>query len=794
LSTKALLITPPFTQLNTPYPATAYLKGFLNTKGIASTQADLGIEVILRLFSKQGLTDLFERINYKSQIINHKQATDSGTQYPSEAAPLSFGEGLGVRPNAEPGEARPPLLQGVPIAIGRGEVQQPTTNNRQLSTNSQRILALKNDYLKTIDAVILFLQSKNPTLAHLICSEDFLPEASRFAQLEELDWAFGSMGTQDKAKHLATLYLEDISDLIVECIDPHFGFSRYAERLGRSANSFNELYNMLQQPYTYIDEILIGLLHERMLEVNPQLVCFSVPFPGNLYAAFRSAQYIKQNFTGVKTAMGGGFPNTELRSLSDARVMEFFDFITLDDGETPIECLIEHINGTRDLSRLKRTFALVDGLVKYIDNSGCHDYKQSDVGTPDYCDLPMDGYISVIEIVNPMHRMWSDGRWNKLTMAHGCYWGKCTFCDISLDYIKVYEPVAASLLVDRMEALTAQTGQNGFHFVDEAAPPALMREVALEILRRNLAVTWWTNIRFEKSFTADLCRLLKLSGCIAISGGLEVASDRLLEMIQKGVTVAQVARVTRNFTQAGIMVHAYLMYGFPTQTAQETIDSLEMVRQMFETGILQSGFWHQFAMTAHSPVGMYPEQFGVFKETDAIGTFANNDIVHVDKSGANHDKFSFGLKKSLFNFMHGICFDYPLQDWFEFKVPRTKVPPDYISGVLLEEEPFGIKPTAKVVWSGTRPMVEFFTKTKKGRSFDMATLTFHDKKESFSIQVSEGQGIWISNFVVQISAPEKPMLFSKVKESYEAAGLDEFEPFWYSKPVTTLRDYGLLIL
>jgi hypothetical protein len=731
LSAKALLITPPFTQLNTPYPATAYLKGFLNTKGIPSTQADLGIEVILRLFSKTGLSDLFSRAEL---------------------------------------------------------------NTEHQTPNAQRILALKNDYLKTIDAVILFLQGKNPTLAHLICSEDFLPEASRFVQLEELDWAFGSMGNQDKAKHLATLYLEDISDLIVECIDPHFGFSRYAERLGRSANSFNELYNMLQQPYTYIDEILIDLLHERMWIVNPQLVCFSVPFPGNLYAAFRSAQYIKQNFPGVKTAMGGGFPNTELRSLSDARVMEFFDFITLDDGEAPIECLIEHINGTRDVSQLKRTFALIDGVIKYIDNSGCRDYKQSDVGTPDYSDLPMDGYISVIEIVNPMHRMWSDGRWNKLTMAHGCYWGKCTFCDISLDYIKVYEPVAAKLLVDRMEELIAQTGQNGFHFVDEAAPPALMREVALEIIRRNLAVTWWTNIRFEKSFTADLCRLLKLSGCIAISGGLEVASDRLLEMIQKGVTVAQVARVTRNFTQAGIMVHAYLMYGFPTQTAQETIDSLEMVRQMFETGILQSGFWHQFAMTAHSPVGMYPEQFGVLKETDAIGTFANNDIVHVDKSGANHDKFSFGLKKSLFNFMHGICFDYPLQDWFEFKVPRTKVLPDYISNVLLEEESFGIKPTAKVVWAGTRPMVEFFTKTKKGRSFDMAMLTFHDKKESFSIQVSEGQGIWLSAFVVQISAPQKPMLFSKVKESYEAAGLDEFEPFWYSKPVTTLRDYGLLIL
>lgn len=742
MNTKAFLITPPFTQLNTPYPATAYLKGFLNTKGIESFQADLGIEVILKLFSKQGLTDLFGRIE---------------------------------RQEAEGKSA--------------GAIQQPTTDN------SQRIIALKSEYLKTIDAVMLFLQGKNPTLSHLICSEDFLPEASRFAQLEELDWAFGSMGTQDKAKHFATLYLEDISDLIVECIDPHFGFSRYAERLGRSANSFDELYESLQQPFTYIDELLLDILHQRMLEVKPTLVGFSVPFPGNLYASFRSAQYIKQHFPGVKITMGGGFPNTELRSLSDARVMEFFDFITLDDGEAPVECLVEHLEGKRSVDQLKRTFVLIDGEVKYIDNSGCRDYKQADVGTPDYSDLLLDAYISVIEIVNPMHRMWSDGRWNKLTMAHGCYWGKCTFCDISLDYIKIYEPIAAKLLVDRMEELIAQTGQNGFHFVDEAAPPALMREVALEILRRNLAVTWWTNIRFEKSFTADLCKLLKASGCIAVSGGLEVASDRLLDLIQKGVTVAQVARVTRNFTEAGVMVHAYLMYGFPTQTAQETIDSLEMVRQMFEAGILQSGFWHQFAMTAHSPVGMYPEQFGVLKENESIGSFANNDIVHIDKSGTNHDKFSFGLKKSLFNYMHGICFDYPLQDWFEFKVPRTKVPDDYIFSVLQEDDSFNTKPTAKVVWTGGKPSVSYFTKSKKGMSFEMASLTFHDKKESYTIQVSQEQGQWLADFLQKSAVSENAVkTFAQAKQSYDDAGLDDFELLWYSKPVNTLREYGLLVL
>ena len=724
-----LLITPPFTQLNTPYPATAYIKGFLNTKNISAYQMDLGIQVILELFSKEGLENLFQVSGFKFQ---------------------------------------------------------------EFEPNSQRIYSLKDDYIKTIDSVIAFLQGKNPSLARQICSGNFLPEASRFDQLDDMEFAFGSMGMQDKAKHLATLYLEDLSDFIVECIDENFGFSRYAERLGRSANSFDELYNHLQNELTFIDEITIRILKERIEEEQPKLVLISVPFPGNLYSAFRCAQFIKANYPNIKLSMGGGFPNTELRELKDNRVFEFFDFITLDDGELPVELLYDFVTSTQVEKPLKRTFLLENNQVVYKNNTTRHDYKQAEVGTPDYSDLLLDKYISVIEIANPMHSLWSDGRWNKLTMAHGCYWGKCTFCDISLDYIKLYEPIAAKILVDRMEELIAQTGENGFHFVDEAAPPALMREVALEIIKRKLVVTWWTNIRFEKSFTADLCLLLKESGCIAVSGGLEVASDRLLELIKKGVTVEQVAQVTRNFTESGIMVHAYLMYGYPTQTIQETVDSLEMVRQLFELGVLQSGFWHQFAMTAHSPVGMFPEEFGVIPEQNKI-TFANNDINFKDKTGINHDKFSFGLKKSLFNFMHGICFDYDLQDWFDFKIPKTKIAPDFISNCLEKEQSFTTKPNAKVVWLGKNPQVETFTKFKKGNSWEMMKLTFHNKTNSFDIVLNKPEGEWLVSVLELLSIQaEHKITFSQLKNSFESE-LADFELFWYSKPIQTLRKSGLLL-
>lgn len=731
MSAPILLITPPFTQLNTPYPATAYLKGFLNTKGIPAVQADMGIEVTLALFCKEGLQRLFAQID----------------------------------------------------------------TTREHSDNAKRIIALQNDYIQTIDAVIAFLQGHNPTLAHLVCKRNLLPEAGRFANLDDLSHGFGTMDTQDKAKHLCTMYLEDLSDLIQECVDPHFGFSRYAERLGRSANSFDELYNALQAPLSFIDTLTIELLAQRIQEVQPFMVAFSVPFPGNLFAAFRSAQWLKANHPHIKVTMGGGFPNTELRSLSDKRVFEFFDYITLDDGEAPIENLIAYVNGKLAPEQLKRTFALHEGEVTYFENPSCSDYKQGQVGTPDYSDLLLDKYISAIEVVNPMHSLWSDGRWNKLTMAHGCYWGKCTFCDVSLPYIKLYEPIAAQMLCDRMEELIAQTRQTGFHFVDEAAPPALMRELALEIIRRKMVVSWWTNVRFEKAFTRDLCLLLKASGCIAVSGGLEVASDRLLKLIDKGITVEQVAKVNKHFTEAGIMVHAYLMYGYPTQTEQETIDSLEMVRQMFDAGILQSAFWHQFALTAHSPVGLNPEKYGVTITTKGTGSFANNDLEYTEATGVDHSSFSFGLKKSLHNYMHAACLDYPLHKWFDFKIPKTTITPDFIIKALEEEAYTTSKPNTKIVFIGNAPVIEHYTKSKKGNTWEMTSFTFQTKTETFTININQPEGLWFEALLPQLSVSNvRVMTLQDVKQSYEAAGLEDFELFWDNKPMNTIYKAGLLQL
>jgi hypothetical protein len=727
-----LFITPPFTQLNTPYPATACLKGFLNTKNIRSAHCDLGMEVILGLFSPGGFKALFNEV-----------------------------------------------------------IQR----NLPLPDKFRRMTGMRDQYTRTIAPVIAFLQGNNPETAHLICGGNWLPEGSRFGQTTDMDHDFGHLGILDRAKYLATLYLEDVVDLITETIDPHFGFSRYAEHLARSAATFDELRKALDQPASLTDTLLTDLLREKIHLYAPTLVALTVPFPGNLYGALKCGQWIKQHHPGIKIVMGGGFVNTELRSLSDPRVFDFVDFITLDDGEAPLLHLLEHLGGKRTAENLKRTMTLVDGAVTYFNGSVENDVVQRDTGTPDYTGLPLGRYLSVMEVANPMHRLWSDGQWNKLMLAHGCYWGKCTFCDVTLDYIKRYEPNKPEILCDRMEEIIAQTGRYGFHFTDEAAPPVLLRDLALEILRRKLTVVWWTNIRFESSFTRDLCLLLKESGCIAVSGGLEVASDRILKMINKGVTVSQVARVADNFTEAGIMVHAYLMYGFPTQTAQETIDSLETVRQLFVHGVVQSGFWHLFAMTAHSPVGLNPQQFGVEKENTPSGTFANNDLVSIDRQGCDHELFSAGLKKSLYNFMHGICLDFPLQEWFEFRIPRTTVSPKFIFNTLSHTQVVQPEPHAKVIWMGGLPTVTFHTRKKKEKSIPSARLVFQTHSREVEVVMAESAGKWLQTiFPLLLPGNHPPMTFRQLEESYTLSGLGEFKIFWNGTVVATLRDIGLVLV
>lgn len=747
---KILLVIPPFTQINTPYPSTGQLAGYLNSKGYETESLDLSLQVILRVFSGEGLSHIFEEI--RSRSFNDEFV--------------------------------------------------------------KRAVALSSAYINTVEPVISFLQGKNPNLAYRLIQDGFLPQGESFLSHADEDAAFGYFGLQDKAKYYCSLYIDDLAKIIGRTIAPHFGLSRYAEKIAVSPPSFDPLFRELQREPNYIEKLMREETEKAVERFSPSVIGYTIPFPGNLMGALISSALIKAKYPHIKIVYGGGYVNTELRSLRDARVFNFTDYITYDDGELPLLNIIRNLEGKNDPPVWIRTLTCMGGKVISADSiTPSHNKTETESGSgsaeaakkinalenlnyngltpPSLKGLEPGNYIAMTEMLNPMHRLWSDGYWNKLAAAHGCYWRKCTFCDISLDYIGRYSPARASVVVDWMEDLIKQSGRNSFHFTDEAAPPSLLKEIALEILRRKLQVTWWGNIRFEKAFTKDLCRLLALSGLCAVSGGLEVADERLLKLINKGVTVEQVASVCRNFRDSGVLVHAYLMYGFPTQTEQEIVNSLELVRQFVNLGLFQSGFWHRFSLTVHSPIAQNPAEYGIRILSSMDNPFANNDLEYIDLNGIDYGKYSQGLNKALYNFMHGKGFSTDVVRWFDFKVTRPDINKNLISRSLKDDsdDPLQLRTSAgsRALWTEQLPIVE-----KKNKNIFL--LKLHTASSEGSWEMDRKTAEWIRKLAVAASldSAERPSV-EYLKRTFPG-GENEFELFLNSGVWDELRQLALIFV
>ena len=584
-------ITPPLLQPNTPYPAMPVLSGWFRRQGLQVRQYDFSIRMLLKMLSPEVL----------------QTACDAARKMPTDSA-LDF------------------FIDSI------------------------------DDYKRTLPHVIAFLQGREPFLEWRIAARTYLPEGPYFASLdpeglgqeaedENLDFLFGKLGTADKAKYLASLYLDDVSSFISRTIEPAFQLGKYAERLSVSLPSFDPVLNRLEQdsdsPFdAFLDEMTTAMLEEW----NPDWVALTVPFPDTLYGALRVARQVRRS-SSAKVVIGGGYVNSELRDMNDRRVYDYVDAVSYDEG----------------FAHLYRTFT-----------GKAEAPAAPEVLAPDYSDLDLGEYFPVTEVPNPMHRIWTDGRWAKMQLARGCYWHKCAFCDLALDYICRYVPASPLKIADDMERIVSETGLCGFHFVDEAISPALVRGLCEEILRRGLCVTWWGNIRFDKAFTAELASLMADAGCIAVTGGLECAHDRLLKLMNKGITTECAHAVMRNFREAGIMVHAYLMYAFPTETVQEAVQALDFVRGCFAEGILQSAFWHRFALTAHSSIARNPGQFGIELLPDAPDAgrplFARNEIGYIEKGAPDWGRIGPCLETAVYNFMQGRGLDVPARKWISTKV------------------------------------------------------------------------------------------------------------------------------
>jgi radical SAM superfamily enzyme YgiQ (UPF0313 family) len=572
---KALLVQPPFAQLNAPYPAIHYLEAFLRERGVETACADHSIELYRSLFSREGLEAVFE--------------------------------------------------------AARAELDLPRRAGANVRFQLERYLSYEGLYLEWVGGILEFLSGQDPAFAHRLAQAVELPRGMRAARFLE---ARGGRIAYHEAAGLATAILEDLGDLVAYAYDPSFGTVRYGERIAASARRFAEVRSaleaspLLQGPY---ERILQAAW--RKTGTAPDLLLVSIPFPGSLLGALACAASARRVFGGrTRVLLGGGYVSTELRGIRDPGLFDFCDYLCFDSGYGSIASILEVESGS-PRARLFRTMYREDGGI--IVAAGFDPADEAGSGPdrrritrcdeeerlirleaealasvhPDYSGAGFGRYLRVADSENPMHRLWSDSPWLKYGLARGCYWARCSFCDTGLEYVSRFVPAAVPALMAAAAKASERTGLRGIHFVDEAMPMHALLAFARANRARAAAgeapFHFWGNARFDSSWTEDRCEFLAASGLVAVSGGIEIATEAGLAITEKGFDLPGLVRRIVAMRRAGLLVHAYLIYGFPGQSSQDIVDSAEVCRQLFAAGLLDSGFWHRFVLTRHS--GLYRE-------------------------------------------------------------------------------------------------------------------------------------------------------------------------------------------
>lgn len=638
---KIALVTPPISNLNTPYAAVPRLAAWLSAAGHQVTQIDLSLELALRLYSRDGLARAFAAVD----------------------------------PASVKGESEDVWLQ-------------------------------RERYIGVIDEAIALLQGRDFSIAHRIVRGDHLPESSYFrletpaARLKK----FGKWGKNDLARHMATLMLLDLVDFFRSTLTPHVGLLEYGTSLASPQPSFSPLAAELERPPNVIVEMMLEAA-DATFAPDLDLVCFTCPFPGMMFGALSTGAWLSTHRPHARRALGGGFPSTELRNLTDPRVFDYVDYLVLDDGELPLQQICRRLEGTVD-APLHKTFVRDGKVVVFHEDSGLETPPFRSLPAPDYPRDDLQRYLhTIIPQATVVARLLNEGTWLKLTAAHGCYWKKCTFCDVHLPYIADFDPIPAGMLADQMDVMHARSGRSTFHFTDEAAPPALLVNLALELLRRGRSYQFWGNVRFDTSFTPDRCRLLAAAGMIAVTGGIEIASDALLPRIQKGITVPHIVKVLEAFSNAGISTHAYLIYGFPGETLQDSLDSLETLRQLVRGGLLSSGAYHEYALTVHSPIGKQPHLYDIRRKAPAFGGFAYYQHPYDTLRGERPSREVFEtLMEAVKEYAEGRALDRDVREFFrEGAVPPPTVPPDLVATLRQLPHPSSKTEGTRIVWLGGAP-------------------------------------------------------------------------------------------
>ncbi len=718
-----LLIQPPFTQLNTPYPAIHYLESFLKKEDFENNlniqKEDLSIEFFNYLFSPSVLREIFNTID-----INSVEKKD-----------LS-------------------LLLDI---------------EKTISTTQKFLSSLKNS-----DSTIDFFLTKSlqynygPLVKSLLESNNY--------QLLDSD-----------AKILATYFIQDIANIITKYIDSEFALIKYGEKIATGQPFFEPIEKQLDS--SKIIKYYSQFLKNKFTNKNYDFVLITIPFPGNLIPALSTAKFFNES----KVIFGGGYVNTELRNIKTDKIFKYTDYLVFDKGLFSLKQILIN-NKTSDIFKtITKNQNTLDKLISNQDEA--FEYEQNIIKslTPNYKKQDFDNYLNFIDSTNPMHSMWSKGQWIKVFLAHGCYWQKCKFCDTSLDYICDYIPTKIDEIFNNLLKIKEETGISGIHFIDEALPINQLIQFAKLNLKHNRPFTFWGNIRFESNISSDLITFLANAGLIAISAGIESPGEKSLKQINKGIALEEVIRICYDMKINGVLVHTYLIYGLHFQGPEDILDGMELVRQLFQYGLIDSAFWHRFTLTRHS---IFYKEFinhnsKILKPIDYKWDFANNDLDFENSS--SFDKYALGLEQSLSSWLLGIDINKESRSWFKFKLPQPNIPKYFVSKIIdniqLQEFDLEKLKNKKIIWLGSNFIIK---KLDDANCKLFWTFNGNVKNIKTSIMWAEFlKNIFLENSITNIN---NNLTIKTFAQKFKDKTGFELERFMLTKNFEKLKLYGLLFI
>lgn len=333
----------------------------------------------------------------------------------------------------------------------------------------------------------------------------------------------------------------------------------------------------------YIDFSNFIIKKENLL--NYEFVAISVVIPNQIIPMLSLCYQLKKQKKNIHICIGGScFSKIYYKIDIFDEIFKYFDSILMFEGEETLSKLILNLENDVTLENIPNL------IYKDKDKIIYNDIKKSNIDLellppPIYGGLKLKEYASP-EIILPYF------------ISRSCYWGKCSFCDHDFGHDGKYRIKSVKKVIEDILILKNNYGSKYIYFVDEAIPPGYLDRLCDSLILNNVEITWFTCIKASEQFTEQLCEKMKKAGCVLVFIGIESCSEKVLNDMNKGITLKDIEVATNNLALSGIWVHGFLINDFPTE---DFSDKMKTILKVFNGNIHSVGL-SEFVLTKNSKI------------------------------------------------------------------------------------------------------------------------------------------------------------------------------------------------